>query len=225
MIDQLEEPTASDRMASGHALHDRQAIALDGSPRSRSLTFTRERRAQHAAGANGDVDEDNVSWTSLLAALHDNQELLLTSVRTAKLVLGNDNSHDVKDVPQPIDLKAASIVLAKSKTRSWDLMPPDVVRPLASTTLGTLISVAHRLGMEWIDFVPREGKMRAEGLGRSFSATLMRGMGIVVEYNEESGSQLSKDYVEPWPKTSNSQKEFQGLYVPSKSADKVRAAM
>jgi hypothetical protein len=36
----------------------------------------------------------------------------------------------------------AAAVFARRKTRSWDLMPPDVVRPLVSTTLGYLICIA-----------------------------------------------------------------------------------
>ena len=69
------------------------------------------------------------------------------------------------------------------KTRSWDFMPPDIVRPVSSTTVGDLITMAYRLGMIWSDFRLDEGKMRASGNGRSFSASIVRGMGLVVEYS------------------------------------------
>lgn len=62
-------------------------------------------------------------------------------------------------------------------------MPPDIVRPVASTTVGCLITMAHRLGMAWSDFRIDEGKMRAAGSGRSFSTSIVRGMGLVVEYS------------------------------------------
>jgi len=61
-------------------------------------------------------------------------------------------------------------------------MPPDVVRPVASTTIGCLITVAHRLGMIWSYIDPDDGKIRASGQGHSLSASLIRGMGLVVEY-------------------------------------------
>lgn len=62
-------------------------------------------------------------------------------------------------------------------------MPPDIVRPVSSTTIGCLITMAYRLGMTWSDFRLDEGKMRASGSGRSFSTSTVRGMGLVVEYS------------------------------------------
>jgi hypothetical protein len=62
-------------------------------------------------------------------------------------------------------------------------MPPDIVRPVASTTVGCLITMAYRLGMTWTDFRLDEGIMRAVGEGRSFSTSIVRGMGLVVEYS------------------------------------------
>jgi hypothetical protein len=65
--------------------------------------------------------------------------------------------------------------------------------------------------MDWADFVPREGILCAEGSGQSLSATLIRGMGLVVEYNQEPGSRPE------YPR------EMLGsMYVPSIAADKVR---
>lgn len=65
-------------------------------------------------------------------------------------------------------------------------MPPDVVRPVASTTLATLVIMAHRFGMLWSHFDPEEGKLRASGNGRSFSSSIIRGMGLVVEFSRYS---------------------------------------
>jgi hypothetical protein len=65
-------------------------------------------------------------------------------------------------------------------------MPPDIVRPVSSTTVGCLITMAHRLGMTWSDFRLDEGKMHASGSGRSFSTSIVRGMGLVVEYSGSS---------------------------------------
>ena len=76
-------------------------------------------------------------------------------------------------------------------------MPPDIVRPVSSTTLGYLITMAYRLDMTWSNFRPDEGKMRASGSGRSFSTSIVRGMGLVVEYSGDAfqGSSRSADRV------------------------------
>ena len=192
-----------------YVLQGAQIVALTGSSPDRRRTFT---RARSASNLDDYDDEDVVSWTKLLTALHDGQQLQLSNMNRASLFLekhsffGRPNLGEVDCIDS-----LSSIVFAISKTRSWDLMPPDVVRPLASTSLGTLISIAHRMGMVWMDFIPRDGRIRAEGLGQSLSATLMRGMGIVVEYNTEPGSQ-----------TNSTREIFQSLHVPSTAADKVR---
>jgi hypothetical protein len=88
-------------------------------------------------------------------------------------------------------------------------MPPDVVRPLATSNLGTIVSIAHRLGMIWLEFAPAEGRIRAQGLGQSISATIMRGMGVVAEFSVEPGSRPTRPEL------------YCSFYVPTFSADKV----
>lgn len=61
-------------------------------------------------------------------------------------------------------------------------MPPEVVRPLATTTVGTLVVLAHRLGMAWRDLQPSRGYIRAEGNGHTISSTTIRGFGVLVQY-------------------------------------------
>jgi len=83
-------------------------------------------------------------------------------------------------------------------------MPPDIVRPVASTTVGCLITMAYRLNMTWTDFRLDEGVLRAVGEGRSFSTSIVRGMGLVVEYGRSASNPDHKNR------------------VPSKVADQVR---
>lgn len=55
-------------------------------------------------------------------------------------------------------------------------MPPEIVRPLATTTIGTLVVLAHRMGMVWRDLRPSRGFLRAEGNGHTFTSTVIRGL-------------------------------------------------
>lgn len=70
-----------------------------------------------------------------------------------------------------------------SRERTWDLMPPEVVRPLATTKLGTLITIAHRLRMQWGSYQVTEGVFHAQGAGHAFTSSTVRGLGIVSRYD------------------------------------------
>jgi hypothetical protein len=49
--------------------------------------------------------------------------------------------------------------------------------------------MAYRLGMTWTDFQLDKGIMRAVGEGKSFSTSIVRGMGLVVEYSTSKSYQ------------------------------------
>lgn len=66
--------------------------------------------------------------------------------------------------------------------KSWDFMPPDVVRPMASTTVSDIAVMAKRLGMIWKTFDPGES-MRAEGNGHVFTSSIARSLGIILQYS------------------------------------------
>ena len=67
-------------------------------------------------------------------------------------------------------------------TRSWDFMPPEIVRPFATSNVGDIITLAHRLGMRWHDIRPGDGMVRAEGNGQSITSTTVRGFGLLLQY-------------------------------------------
>ncbi|KAL8687283.1 MAG: hypothetical protein Q9224_005197 [Gallowayella concinna] len=69
-----------------------------------------------------------------------------------------------------------------NRTRSWDFMPPDVVRPFASTRVTYLAIIALRMGMTWKRFEPEQGALEAEGNGHSLNSVLIRALGTVVRY-------------------------------------------
>ena len=70
----------------------------------------------------------------------------------------------------------------KLRERSWDFMPPEIVRPVAITTISDVAIIALRLGMRWTDFRPEENAMRAEGNGHVLNSTVVRSIGIILQY-------------------------------------------
>lgn len=95
----------------------------------------------------------------------------------------------------------------KLEQRSWDLMPPDVVRPLASIDLGDILTLCYRLRIE---VRPEERPWSAEGSGHSFSPLVVQGLGTVVQYRfDPSLSQVEND--DP----------FGSYFAPSEACDKL----
>ena len=71
--------------------------------------------------------------------------------------------------------KNTGFVAIRLTERSWDLAFPDVVRPLAVSSVGSIVVIAHRLGMQRKDdFSPSDGKMNAAGCGHEMSSDLVR---------------------------------------------------
>lgn len=74
------------------------------------------------------------------------------------------------------------------RTRSWDFMPSEIVRPFATSNVGNILALAHRLGMLWKDIRPDHGVMRAEGRGQSITSTTVRGFGLLLQYTLGGGT-------------------------------------
>ena len=129
--------------------------------------------------SNPDDDEsaDQVGWLALLDQLH----LLQTEYGTKGFVPAGYLPYDA--IKRPMQQKNCPAITLRE--RSWDLIPPDIIRPVATSTVGDIIALAHRLGMGWNDLRPGDGIMRAEGGGRSITSTAVRGFGVLLQFNYE----------------------------------------
>lgn len=156
------------------------------------------------------TNDDVVTWRSLLDDLHSIQRQIVHEVIESEDFAGAihaaDNSHHAA-IKHPIE--RIHIVCIGRRTRSWDFMPPDIVRPVASTTIGCLLVVAHRIGMPFSEFRPDEGIIRASGSGRSFTTSLVRGLGLIVEYGTDGSDPVYKEDIDG------------GLRIPSRTVDMV----
>lgn len=141
-----------------------------------------------------------VSWLSLLTTLHEmasccslkrctcsNERVLEPSF--AKLLA----SSTIRDRDSFSDGKRRSLEDNASEydthpvvmynRHSWDLVPPDISRPLATSSVGEIVVLALRLGMQWRNIQPATRQMSADGNGMSITALgSIAGAGCVLSF-------------------------------------------
>ncbi|KFX94835.1 hypothetical protein V490_04139 [Pseudogymnoascus sp. VKM F-3557] len=169
--------------------------------------------------ANGDL----VGWLELLSQMHRSTHKSLAPAKTKddvnreiKLVNAHQRFHsDYRRVP------AIEVM-----ERSWDFQPPDVSRPLAKTTLSTLSVMARRMGMRWKIFRPEDGVMHAEGNGHVLTSTVVRSLGLVVQYHYhgQTGSFFLNSSYSKKHRFGGSRRNEE-IYIPTRGADSLGAGV
>ena len=149
----------------------------------------------------GDESTELVSWVRFIGALHYNTLAVLS-------LSGQPTIHDVDQDT----VKRYSRTGVHIEERSWDFMPPDIVRPLAVVTVSDIAVLARRLGMVWKQIDLFEGNMRAEGNGHVISSTISRSIGIILQISI-SDFQLRS--------VGRNMRNLDKLYIPSQYADKM----
>lgn len=113
-------------------------FALMDTNRFMQATYISETDQKH--GENQDI----VSWFAVFGSIHVQQHIKLQPVPTRRPRGQRRSSTSDKSAAGE---KRAVVVCIRFSTSWWDLLPPDVTISLASTSLGTLITIAHRMGM------------------------------------------------------------------------------
>ncbi|KFY27478.1 hypothetical protein V493_03462 [Pseudogymnoascus sp. VKM F-4281 (FW-2241)] len=163
--------------------------------------------------SNGEL----VSWLELLSQMHRSTRQSLSS-----FISQNDVNREIHlvDARQPFRPDYRRVPAIEVVERSWDFQPPDVSRPLAKTTLSTLAVMARRMGMRWRDFRPEDGIMHAEGNGHVLTSTVVRTLGLIVQYNYhgQTGSFFLRS---SYPKKQRFATAFNNeeIYIPNPQAD------
>lgn len=152
------------------------------------------------------------SWVTLIEALHTNSREILKLFGTGiaeseKENVIRINEKEVGLATSPIDYLIPDIMIQE---RSWDFVPPEVVRPLAIISIADLAIMARRLGMIWKQFQPLDGNLRAEGAGYTITSSDVRSMGTVLQVGIR----------DPLPSTFSLQ-DVNELYIPSEAVDKM----
>lgn len=115
-------------------------------------------------------------WLSLLDQLFERESRVHHTEEGSKYKHRRLISGSSVAEPDPEQWHRPAIELEQ---RSWDLMPPDVVRPLASIALGDILTLCFRLRIE---VHPEQKPWSADGFGHSFSPVAVQGLGTVVQY-------------------------------------------
>lgn len=159
-------------------------------------------------------------WLSLLSRLRSLEQVYNDFRSAGRIPVGVS----IKHFSERQNLRRLQPVF-QPLPNSWDFMPPDVVRPLATTTLGDILIIAHRLGAEWIELRPGEGIMRAEGSGHSLTSLELRGLGLALRY---SYNDFQPKKIIEYTRTSADQsrqsadvRPLNNLFIPSRDADKM----
>ena len=72
------------------------------------------------------------------------------------------------------------------RERSWDFMPPDVVRPVASIQIRALIVLAARLGTQWSGLdLKSDGGLSAQGNSFYLTSVSLRSPGTVMRFGSD----------------------------------------
>ena len=163
--------------------------------------------------------DELVSWLPLLHWLHEGTRASFESVGIPRPSFVGDTTPDAL-------LTWRTFPALVMQERSWDFQPPDVIRPLAKTTVSTIAILARRMGMRWKDFRPEEGILRAEGHSHIITSTVVRSLGLVLQYNYTGRSKrLARE--SPWRAAvaGSVYKENEEIYISTPGADRFGAGV
>ena len=122
--------------------------------------------------ASDTIENEPVSWISLLQSLQAHSATL----RSCGLVTMQDTSTGSLRHGRVL---APTLRLSK---KSWDFVPPEVLKPYAVTTVRDIAIMAQLLGLRWTIFNPEEGMLRAEGNGSIITSFQIRPLGTMVSF-------------------------------------------
>lgn len=199
MSRRLEEDAKEDAkhvLAATVSPSDKETIEIEQKELAKKSAFVktiRERRLHHGPFFKSRVyglsqPNDNVAtWLGLIRTLHEVyksypphvnyvQSDLALSLERFKLqkptpATGRNPEECMNESGREVEVSFSSC--------NWDIMPIDVTRPLSRTTLGALVVLAVRMGMEWRSLDIVQGRMLASGNGFNLSFIEMPGLGWV----------------------------------------------
>jgi hypothetical protein len=151
------------------------------------------------------TSEQRVSWLAFLRHLFKIENLASTSQKPqppSPDETTSEYSGAMAGFSIAPDLKQQDLAVSNPDTGisvsfiewTWDSLPAKATRPMATTSLGTLVVMATRLGMKWrIDL--EKDSYQAVGNGYSLSCTQVPEMGLVASFTADQAEE--RDYDPP----------------------------
>jgi hypothetical protein len=136
------------------------------------------------------VSDQRVSWLSFLRHLYRVQNRNASALSPqAPSDLGPDPWATLLEKPESANLDLLKYrhptgVSVSFVEWTWDSLPAKATRPMATTTLGTLVVMAARLSMQWRIDLERD-TYQASGNGYSLSCAQVPEMGLVATFTAE----------------------------------------
>ena len=131
--------------------------------------------------------ENTASWLILLRQMHGIYVAGKTKRRASTQLNHYPRPKAPKNYQRPNDSRLDNGVETEVTVAFtewvWDIMPNEISKPLATTTLGALIAFALRMGMQWRSLEMVRSQLLADGNGFSISFTEIPGLGMVAKLN------------------------------------------
>jgi len=153
---------------------------VDGTKQSYKDTQTMEQEEEKAAQSQDlksvhTADDERASWVTLLATLQREEKESRQWDRANRITPRGPRDYQVP--------KYTVCVQVQKRLRSWDFMPPAVIKAFATTTICHLVEMTAMLGMYWKAFDPDSWNLRAEGNGFILSSSLVQGLGLMITFS------------------------------------------
>jgi len=130
---------------------------------------------------------EQAGWVGLLQQLHESYNALEELFYQRPMPSVDHKGNTFPSAP----LAVPHVVVL---SRSWDFVPPGLVRPLAQCKVSELALLAYRLGLQWKQFQPAEGIFRAEGNSQVLTSTVVPGTGTIVQYGRASRKVMEENF-------------------------------
>lgn len=100
---------------------------------------------------------------------------------------------------RPNDVSSLHTLTAgiQKKKKSWDIMPNDMKRPYATTTIGHMIEILAMLGIYWRVLNPEENRFRAQGNGFLVTGSNVDELGIVFTFQKVGSARFKENRIIP----------------------------
>jgi hypothetical protein len=170
---------------------------LDGTAASLSATRTRlpsEEAALSLSLQNSrwhKAENERASWVMLLSHLQSmERESQMWHQKYSR-------SGPPTTLPHVVFENHTLAVAIQTKTRSWDTVPANIKKPLATTTLCHLLEIAVMMGIHWKEFDRSKERYQAEGNGYMLTGSHILDFGLIFTFRIIGQNRFQENRVIP----------------------------